>query len=38
MPNVARIAAAAFAMRNLWSGKTSGPVQVVSAPADVVAR
>ena len=25
-------------MRNLWSGKTGGPVQVVSAPADVVAR
>ena len=38
MPNAARIAAAAFAMRNLWSGKTGGPVQVVSAPADVVAR
>jgi mono/diheme cytochrome c family protein len=34
---IAGIAAAAFAMRN-WSGKTGGPVQVVSAPADVVAR
>jgi mono/diheme cytochrome c family protein len=32
------IAAAAFAMRNLWFGKTGGPVQVVSTPVDVVAR
>jgi mono/diheme cytochrome c family protein len=35
---VAGIAAAAFAMKNLLSGKTGGPVQVVRAPADVVAR
>ncbi|MEA2927460.1 MAG: hypothetical protein QOD25_4582 [Alphaproteobacteria bacterium] len=35
---VAGIAAAAFAMKNLLSGKTGGPVQVVSAPAEVVAR
>jgi len=35
---IAGVAATAFAMRNLWSGKTDGPVQVVSAPADVVAR
>ena len=32
------IAAAALAMRNLWFGKTGGPVQAVNAPADVVAR
>jgi mono/diheme cytochrome c family protein len=35
---VAGIAAAAFAMKNLLSGKTGGPVQVVRAPAEVVAR
>jgi mono/diheme cytochrome c family protein len=35
---IAGIAAAAFAMKNLLSGKTGGPVQVVSAPAEVVAR
>jgi mono/diheme cytochrome c family protein len=35
---IAGIAAAAFAMRNLWFGKTGGPVQVVSTPVDVVAR
>jgi mono/diheme cytochrome c family protein len=35
---VTGIAAAAFAMKNLLSGKTGGPVQVVSAPAEVVAR
>jgi mono/diheme cytochrome c family protein len=35
---VAGIAAAAFAMKNLLSGKTGGPVQVMSAPAEVVAR
>jgi mono/diheme cytochrome c family protein len=32
------IAAAAFATRNLLSGKRGGPVQVVTAPPDVVAR
>jgi mono/diheme cytochrome c family protein len=32
------IAAAAFATRNLLSGKRGGPVQVVNAPPDVVAR
>jgi mono/diheme cytochrome c family protein len=32
------IAAAAFAMKNLWAGKTGGPVQAVSAPEEVVAR
>lgn len=35
---VVGIAAAAFATKNLRSGKTSGPVQVVRAPAEVVAR
>jgi mono/diheme cytochrome c family protein len=35
---VAGIAAAAFATKNLRSGKTGGPVQAVSAPAEVVAR
>jgi mono/diheme cytochrome c family protein len=35
---VAGVAAAAFAMKNLLSGKTGGSVQVVSAPAEVVAR
>jgi mono/diheme cytochrome c family protein len=35
---IAGIAAAAVATRNLRSGKTGGPVQVVSAPANVVAR
>lgn len=35
---IAGIAAAAFSMRNLLSGKTGGPMQVVNAPADVVAR
>jgi mono/diheme cytochrome c family protein len=35
---IAGVAAAAFAMKNLLSGKTGGPVQVVSAPAEVVAR
>src|ERR1700730_4594 len=35
---IAGIAAAAFAMRNLWSGKTGGPVQAVSARGDVAAR
>jgi mono/diheme cytochrome c family protein len=32
------IAAAAFATRNLLSGKRGGPMQVVNAPPDVVAR
>ena len=35
---VVGIAAAAFALKNLLSGKTGGPAQVVSAPAEVVAR
>jgi mono/diheme cytochrome c family protein len=35
---IAGVAAAAFAMKNLLSGKTGGPVQVASAPAEVVAR
>jgi mono/diheme cytochrome c family protein len=35
---IAGVAAAAFAMKNLLSGKTGGPVQVVRAPAEVVAR
>ncbi|MFL5257028.1 MAG: c-type cytochrome [Rhodopila sp.] len=35
---VAGIAAAAFALRNLLSDKTGGPVQVVNAASDVVAR
>jgi mono/diheme cytochrome c family protein len=35
---VAGTAAAAFALRNLLSGKTGGPVQVVSAASDIVAR
>ena len=35
---IAGIAAAAVATRNLRSGKTGGPLQTVSAPADVVAR
>ena len=35
---IAGIAAAAVATRNLRSGKTGGPLQAVSAPADVVAR
>ena len=35
---IAGIAAAALAMRNLWFGKTGGPVQAVNTPADVVAR
>src|SRR5262245_12939672 len=35
---IAGVAAAAFATQNLRSGKTGGPVQAVSAPADVVAR
>jgi mono/diheme cytochrome c family protein len=35
---IAGVAAAAFATKNLLSGKTGGPVQVVSAPAEVVAR
>lgn len=35
---IAGIAAAAFSMRNLLSGKTGGPMQVVNAPPDVVAR
>jgi mono/diheme cytochrome c family protein len=35
---VAGVAAAAFAVKNLLSGKTGGSVQVVSAPAEVVAR
>ena len=35
---IAGIAAAAFAMRNLLSGRTGGPMQVVNAPPDVVAR
>jgi mono/diheme cytochrome c family protein len=35
---IAGIAAAAFAMRNILSGKTGGPMQVVSAAPDVVAR
>src|ERR1700731_1784267 len=35
---IAGIAAAAVATRNLWSGRTGGPVQAVNAPADVVAR
>jgi mono/diheme cytochrome c family protein len=35
---VAGIAAAGFAVRNLLSGKTGGPVQVVNAAPDVVAR
>jgi mono/diheme cytochrome c family protein len=35
---VAGIAAAAFAMKNLLSGKRGGPVQIVSAPEEVVAR
>ena len=35
---IAGIAAAAFAMKNLWRGKTGGPVQAVSAPEEVVAR
>jgi mono/diheme cytochrome c family protein len=35
---IAGIAVAAVATRNLRSGKTGGPLQVVSAPADVVAR
>jgi mono/diheme cytochrome c family protein len=35
---IAGVAAAAFAMKNLLSGKAGGPVQVVSAPAEVVAR
>ena len=34
----AGVAAGAFAMKNLLSGKTGGAVQVVSAPAEVVAR
>ena len=34
----AGVAAAAFAMKNLLSGKTGGPVQAVSAPAEVVTR
>ena len=35
---IAAIAAAAFAMRSLLSGRTGGPMQVVNAPPDVVAR
>jgi mono/diheme cytochrome c family protein len=35
---IAGIAAAAVATRNLRSGQTGGPLQAVSAPADVVAR
>ena len=35
---VAGVAAAAFAMKNLLSGKTGGSVQAASAPAEVVAR
>jgi mono/diheme cytochrome c family protein len=35
---IAGVAAAAFATKNLLYGKTGGPVQVVSAPAEVVAR
>ena len=35
---IAGIAAAAFAMRNLLSGTTGGPMQVVNVPPDVVAR
>src|ERR1700731_2874440 len=35
---IAGIAAAAVATRNLRSGKTGGPLQAVSASADVVAR
>lgn len=35
---IAGVAAAAVATRNLRSGKTGGPLQAVSAPADVVAR
>jgi mono/diheme cytochrome c family protein len=35
---IAGVAAAAFAMKNLLSGKTGGPVQVASGSAEVVAR
>ena len=35
---IAGIAAAAFAMKNLWYGKSGGPPQAVSAPEEVVAR
>src|SRR5262245_56328421 len=35
---VAGIAAAAFATRNLLSGKVGGPVQVMKAPPELVAR
>jgi mono/diheme cytochrome c family protein len=35
---IAGIAAAAFPMRNLLSGRTGGPMQVVNAAPDVVAR
>jgi mono/diheme cytochrome c family protein len=35
---IAGIGAAAFALKNLLSGKTGGPVQVVSVLAEVVAR
>jgi mono/diheme cytochrome c family protein len=35
---IAGIAVAAFATKNLLSGKTGGPVQLVSAPAEVVAH
>src|SRR5262245_2935405 len=35
---IAGIAAAAFATKNLLSGKSGGPVQVVSAPPEIVAR
>jgi mono/diheme cytochrome c family protein len=35
---IASVAAAAFATKNLLSGKTGGSVQAVSAPAEVVAR
>jgi mono/diheme cytochrome c family protein len=35
---IAGLAAAALATQNLRSGKTGGPVQAITAPADVVAR